>query len=307
MLRVSLLSLAVLIVVPASAAAASGSGGASAGPAVRGFTATPGTVAPEGRVTFALKATPGARVRVDVLAPGVAAARVRLGVVGANGRLRSAWAAAIPAGKYTARLVVSGAGVTRYLRVPLSVVAPPAATPAALAAAGSKVFPVQGPYTLGGEDARFGAGRTGHTHQGQDIVAAEGLPVVAPVGGVVHWIAYQADGAGHYVVVSGADGRHYVFMHLQAGSIAVAKGATVVAGQRLGRGRLHRRLLRPAPALRDLGQRLVGHQGFGADRPAPGPPGLGRADIVGLRGEHRRHQGRAAGLGERLVEVAALR
>jgi murein DD-endopeptidase MepM/ murein hydrolase activator NlpD len=136
--------------------------------------------------------------------------------------------------------VVSGAGVTRYLRAPLTVVAPPpppapTPTPASLTAApGSKVFPVQGPYSLGGTDARFGAGRTGHTHQGQDIVAAEGLPVVTPVGGVVHWIAYQANGAGHYVVVRGDDGRHYVFMHLQAGSTAVSRNATVLAGQRVG-------------------------------------------------------------------------
>ncbi len=144
----------------------------------------------------------------------------------------------MPAGKYTARLVVSGAGVTRYLRSALSVVAPapaPApAAPAALATTGSKVFPVQGPYSFGGEGARFGAGRTGHIHQGQDIVAAEGLPVVSPVNGTVFSIAYQASGAGHYVVVAGADGRHYVFMHLQTGSIVVAKGAPIAAGQRLG-------------------------------------------------------------------------
>ena len=50
----------------------------------------------------------------------------------------------------------------------------------------------------------------------------------------MHWIAYQAAGAGHYVVIAGDDGRHYVFMHLQAGSIVVAKGAPVVAGQRIG-------------------------------------------------------------------------
>jgi murein DD-endopeptidase MepM/ murein hydrolase activator NlpD len=127
--------------------------------------------------------------------------------------------------------------VTRYLRVQLSVAAPPPAAapaPASLASTGSKIFPVQGPYSLGGPDARFGAGRTGHSHQGQDVVAAEGLPVVTPIAGVVHWIAYQAKGAGHYVVIRGVDGRHYVFMHLQAGSIAVTKDAGVAAGQRVG-------------------------------------------------------------------------
>jgi murein DD-endopeptidase MepM/ murein hydrolase activator NlpD len=152
--------------------------------------------------------------------------------------VRGTWKVTVPAGKYTARLVVSGAGVTRYLRSALSVAAPapapPAAAPISLATTGSKVFPVQGPYSFGNEGARFGAGRPGHVHQGQDIVAAEGLPVVSPVNGTVYSVAYQASGAGHYVVVAGADGRHYVFMHLQTGSIVVAKGAPIAAGQRLG-------------------------------------------------------------------------
>ena len=46
--------------------------------------------------------------------------------------------------------------------------------------------------------------------------------------------AYQAGGAGYYVVLHGADARDYVFMHLLAGSTAVAKDQAVVAGQRLG-------------------------------------------------------------------------
>jgi murein DD-endopeptidase MepM/ murein hydrolase activator NlpD len=230
------LVLAVLLILPATASAA-GSGGTLAGPAARSFSATPATVAPGERVTFALQATAGALVRVDVIAPGKPAVRVRLGRVGSGGSRRGSWRAAIGAGKYTARLVVSGAGVTRYLRTPLSVVAPtPTPVPVAPAAlsTASKIFLVQGLYSFGGEDARFGAGRPGHVHQGQDIVAAEGTPVVTPIAGTVHWTAYQAEGAGYYVVIAGADGRHYVFMHLQAGSIAVTKGAAVAAGQRLG-------------------------------------------------------------------------
>jgi murein DD-endopeptidase MepM/ murein hydrolase activator NlpD len=226
-----------LLVFPATASAA-GSGGTLAGPTASGFTATPATVVPGASVTFAFRATPGALVRVDVIAPGRPAVRVRLGRVGRSGSLRGTWKATVPVGKYTARLVVSGAGVTRYLRSALSVSAPaPAPVPAApisLATTGSKVFPVQGPYSFGGEGARFGAGRTGHIHQGQDVVAAEGLPVVSPVNGTVFSVAYQASGAGHYVVVAGADGRHYVFMHLQTGSIVVANGAPITAGQRLG-------------------------------------------------------------------------
>jgi murein DD-endopeptidase MepM/ murein hydrolase activator NlpD len=96
------------------------------------------------------------------------------------------------------------------------------------------VFPVQGKWSFGGPDARFGAVRTGHTHQGQDVIAAEGTPIVAPLAGTITWRAYQAAGAGYYVVLHGADGRDYVFMHFQDGSLLVEKGSIVTAGQRLG-------------------------------------------------------------------------
>ncbi len=235
--------LLVLALLSPATASASGSGGTLAGPTARNFSVSPALVAPGAKVAFAFRATPGARVRVDVLTPGRPAVRARLGRVGPSGKVRAAWTASVPTGKYTARLVVSGAGVTRYLRLPLTVVAPTppppvepvAAAPASLTAAtASKIFPVQGPNSLGGEGSRFGAGRTGHAHQGQDIAAAEGTPVVTPRGGSVYWIAYQAKGAGHYVVIAGGDGRHHVFMHLQAGSITVAKGQPVLAGQRIG-------------------------------------------------------------------------
>jgi murein DD-endopeptidase MepM/ murein hydrolase activator NlpD len=235
-------ALLALLIVPSTAYASGGSGGTLAGPTASAFSATPSSVTPGAKVTFALRATPGARVRVDVLAPGRPAVRVRLGRVGDSGKSAGMWTAAVGTGKYTARLVVSGAGVTRYVRTPLTVVTPPPKptptpappTPARPTAVTSRIFPVQGPYTFGGDGARFGASRTGHSHQGQDIVAALGTPVVSPIAGTVHWTSSQAGGAGYYVVVAGADGRHYVFMHLQAGSTAVAKGAPVAAGQRLG-------------------------------------------------------------------------
>ena len=52
---------------------------------------------------------------------------------------------------------------------------------------------------------------------------------------------FQPGGAGHYVVLRGADGTDYVFMHLRKGSITAAKG--VVAGRRpaVRPGRQHRR------------------------------------------------------------------
>jgi murein DD-endopeptidase MepM/ murein hydrolase activator NlpD len=95
-------------------------------------------------------------------------------------------------------------------------------------------FPVAGPFSYGGADSRFGARRKGHTHQGQDLAAAEGTPVVTPRGGTVKAVEYQAGGAGHYIVLaaSGED-RDYVFMHLKSGSIPVVQGQTVGTGQRI--------------------------------------------------------------------------
>jgi murein DD-endopeptidase MepM/ murein hydrolase activator NlpD len=97
------------------------------------------------------------------------------------------------------------------------------------------VFPLRGVFSYGGPDARFGAPRDGHTHQGQDLLAAEGIPVVAPRSGTIEYVEYQAAGAGWYVVLDG-DGEDldYAFMHLQEGSIAVQKGEHVDQGQRLG-------------------------------------------------------------------------
>jgi murein DD-endopeptidase MepM/ murein hydrolase activator NlpD len=95
-------------------------------------------------------------------------------------------------------------------------------------------FPVSGQYGLGGADARFGAHRKGHRHQGQDIVAAEGTPVVAPWAGLVEFVRFQKSGAGWYLVLDGdGEDRDYVFMHLRKGSILVAAGQRVSTGQPL--------------------------------------------------------------------------
>lgn len=97
-------------------------------------------------------------------------------------------------------------------------------------------FPLAGPFQYPGEGGGFGAERPGRSHQGQDLTAAEGTPVVAPRGGVVQHVAYQAEGAGHYVILDGhGEDRDYAFMHLQEGSIAVRQGQRVRTGQLLGR------------------------------------------------------------------------
>jgi peptidoglycan hydrolase-like protein with peptidoglycan-binding domain len=96
-------------------------------------------------------------------------------------------------------------------------------------------FPVPGPHSFGGPDARFGAPRAGHTHQGQDIPASCGERLYVVEAGQVRVNAYQAGGAGYYVVLHGGlTGTDTVYMHLQAPSWAPV-GTNVYAGQQIGK------------------------------------------------------------------------
>jgi biotin carboxyl carrier protein len=156
-------------------------------------------------------------------------------------------------GRYVVRLHVKdsrGHTLRRSARYPgrarIVVRAPKAAPPAvpapapvplmpapAPSPAGPGVFPVAGRFDFGGADARFGAGRPGHLHEGQDIIAVSGTPVVAPYAGIVSRTSYQSGGAGEYVVLDASDGRDYFFAHCIRRSTAVTEGATVSAGQQL--------------------------------------------------------------------------
>lgn len=105
-------------------------------------------------------------------------------------------------------------------------------TPAQTVAQGA-VFPVRGPHSFGGPENRFGAGRVGHIHQGQDVLASEGLEVLAPLPGTIIATDYQAGGAGWYVAEQVGDGLSFFYAHCQAGSVAVKAQQSVRAGQRL--------------------------------------------------------------------------
>ena len=104
--------------------------------------------------------------------------------------------------------------------------------PAAAVPAGTHRFPLVGPFTWPGPDGEFNAGRTGHIHQGFDLLAPKGTPVVAPYAGTVTFVAYQAGGAGYYVVLH--SDYDYAFMHLAKGTARVRVGQTVAAGERIG-------------------------------------------------------------------------
>jgi murein DD-endopeptidase MepM/ murein hydrolase activator NlpD len=117
--------------------------------------------------------------------------------------------------------------------VPSPAPAPPpgVATPAQTVGEGA-VFPVQGPHNFGGPENRFGAPRSGHIHQGQDILAAEGVPDVAAMAGTIITTGYQAGGAGWYVVEHSTNFDLF-YAHCQAGSVAVNAEQAVTAGTTL--------------------------------------------------------------------------
>ena len=117
---------------------------------------------------------------------------------------------------------------------PPTVPAPEAGVPTvAQTVAEGAVFPVAGAHNFGGPENLFGAPRSGYSHQGQDILTAEGTPIVAPLAGTILTSSYQAGGAGYYAVEHAASGFDFMFAHCQAGTVAVATGQAVSAGQQL--------------------------------------------------------------------------
>src|SRR5262245_2519418 len=95
------------------------------------------------------------------------------------------------------------------------------------------IFPIRGPHDFGNSGARFGSGRAGHTHQGQDTFAKCGTRMVAARGGRVKFKQYHS-AAGNYIVIDG-DGTDvdYVYMHLDQPS-PFSPGDRVYTGQTIG-------------------------------------------------------------------------
>jgi len=148
-------------------------------------------------------------------------------------RERRAEAAAAPAVTVTtAAGPVSGpaGAVDPTTRPPTTRPAAPATTPttrppAAPVPTGDWICPVQGPHAFSND---YGAPRGGgSSHQGNDILAARGTPVVANVGGVVTQRNGAVSGLAYFL--AGDDGNRYFGAHLDSfgASGRVAAGAVI--------------------------------------------------------------------------------
>jgi murein DD-endopeptidase MepM/ murein hydrolase activator NlpD len=94
-------------------------------------------------------------------------------------------------------------------------------------------FPILGTHDFGGSAGRFGAGRSGHTHQGQDTMASCGTPLVAARGGTVQYSGYEGN-AGNYVVIDGrGSSLDFMYAHLAEPS-PLQTGDPVRTGQPIG-------------------------------------------------------------------------
>ena len=95
------------------------------------------------------------------------------------------------------------------------------------------VFPMLASPDWGEQDARFGAYRSGHMHEGQDVFAKPGTPLVAMRDGRV--VETGDDGGrGNYVAIWSRDSDStFVFLHMLRPTRLHA-GDGVRAGQRVG-------------------------------------------------------------------------
>ena len=109
-------------------------------------------------------------------------------------------------------------------------------------------FPILGKFSFGSGSASFGGGRG---HQGQDVFAECGTPLVAAHGGTVKFSGYHGR-AGNYLVIDNEDdGADYV-VHAPARQAAGGQGRPRPHGSTDRLRGLDRRGERVPPALREL-------------------------------------------------------
>lgn len=96
------------------------------------------------------------------------------------------------------------------------------------------VHPVAAPVGYGEGGARFGADRGGRSHEGQDVFAPAGTPLLAVRDGIVLETGNDG-GRGNYLAIWSPEAREtYVYLHLLEAPL-VSAGQRVRVGRRVGR------------------------------------------------------------------------
>ena len=96
------------------------------------------------------------------------------------------------------------------------------------------VFPIAGPHSYREGLGDFGAPRPGRIHEGKDVWAGCGTPVVAARGGVVQRRGYDDELYGNFVVIDGRKTEtDYFYVHLLQ-TAAPKEGDRVRSGETIG-------------------------------------------------------------------------
>jgi hypothetical protein len=108
------------------------------------------------------------------------------------------------------------------------------------------IFPVIGNVNYSDD---FGDARSGHTHEGNDLLGKKMMPLVAAVDGTVSFVVWPQATYGYMISISDADGYKYNYLHINndnvgtddglgSGALAYAPGmedgSKVVKGQLIG-------------------------------------------------------------------------
>lgn len=128
--------------------------------------------------------------------------------------------------------VVSPAQSRSMIRRLAAASSAPVAVPENAVSPGARRFPIAGSWTAPDAGGHFGD--RGGEHQGEDLAAACGTPLVAVEPSVLVFTGKQAR-AGNYLVLRGLEsGQDAVFMHMLEPT-PVARGTMLAAGTQVGR------------------------------------------------------------------------
>ncbi|MDP4620753.1 MAG: peptidoglycan DD-metalloendopeptidase family protein [Thermoleophilia bacterium] len=127
---------------------------------------------------------------------------------------------------------IADAALLKRIGLKVRAVASSPATPVATTAQYLKVFPVVGTYSYSND---FGAPRSQGSHQGNDIIAKMGTPLVACVDGTISRLSRtETRLGGIWIWIADARGNQYYYAHMDTIDPELRAGSRVTAGQVVG-------------------------------------------------------------------------